>query len=490
MNLSVVWFKRDLRISDHAPLYHACQQGPVIPIYVAEPELWRQPDTSLRQWQFIKETLLELDGQLSQLGQGLWFAEDSIENCLQALLDHHGPYQLFSHEEFGNLWTRQRNQRVSDWCERNQINWFQYHPDGTFDESEPAEEWRQYMAQAPLSAPKQLKAVAATPIRSELWPEVLGFDDTPCTCRQPGGRKAAVEELSVFLKSRGVRYHKEVSKPSASFGHSSRLSGYLSLGVLSLREVFRQGIRAEKFYASKEHQDWTASIQAFLRSLTLRSFFVKQFDLEPTMEQRALHKSFDGLREDEYNDNYLQAWVEARTGFPIIDAAMRSLRRNGWISFRLRGLLMSFASHHLWLHWREPALHLARFSVDYEPGVHYLLAQIMAGTTGLGRREVADLVALSKELDPNGDFIKSECSELAEVPIDYLHTPWLMPAGEQIIAECVLDEDYPMPVIDHQKQAQLARDKMQSWILERDDPAETKRVSEQFENLVKVIDEL
>ena len=241
MNLTVVWYKRDLRITDHAPLYHAAAKGLVLPIYVIEPEYWKQPDTSLRQWQFIKESLLELDTQLSLLGQPLWVNVSSVESALITIREQFGAFRLFSHFEVGNQWTRYRDRRIGKWCQQHDIEWMEFQTGAVIrnltDRDQWEQGWQDYMGKARLPQPSRLEHVASSPIKPELWPEKVGADKTPCPHRQKGGRKAGLEELSSFLKGRGMHYTKELSNPNTAFTGCSRISPYVTYGVLSQREV-------------------------------------------------------------------------------------------------------------------------------------------------------------------------------------------------------------------------------------------------------------
>lgn len=477
MSLTVVWLKHDLRVADHAPLFHAAQKGRVIPFYAIEPGYWRQPDTSLRQWQFVRETLLELDAQLSLMGQALWVAHDDVESCLTALLEQFGAFNLYVHQEFGNQWSRQRNRGVASWCESNNIDWVQFQPYGVVSGLESKEQWlpqwQQYMSQSVLPPPASLINTASTPLRPELWPEKLGYDQTACPSRLPGGRKAGLEKLTSFLKTRVAHYSGSSLLAEVAFSGSSRLSPYLRTGALSQREVVKQVARAEKHYASKGQESLAASTRVCLKRLQLHCHCIQQFEGEPAMELRSLEESYTGMREHEFDDALFQAWAEGKTGYPIIDAAMRALHEHGWINFRLRALLVSFASFHLWLHWREPALHLARLAIDYEPGIHYVNVQSQSGSANAKQWIIPDPVKQSQEIDPQGRFIKRHCPELKEVDGHLLHSPWLMSQGEQVINSCVLGEDYPFPVIDHLQAAELAVQKRKLWLAGNDDPVET-----------------
>lgn len=121
--LNIVWFKRDLRIADHRPLFEAAQLGPVLPLYIVEPELWAQPDVSGRQWAFAAESLGELQRALATLGQPLCILQGEAVSVFQRLHRQHGIARLWSHEETGNGWTFARDLAVAAWARNEGIAW-------------------------------------------------------------------------------------------------------------------------------------------------------------------------------------------------------------------------------------------------------------------------------------------------------------------------------------------------------------------------------
>jgi deoxyribodipyrimidine photo-lyase len=112
-------------------------------------------------------------------------------------------------------------------------------------------------------------------------------------------------------------------------------------------------------------------------------------------------------------------------------------------------MLMSFAAYDLWLHWRRPALFLARQFIDYEPGIHYCQCQMQSGTTGINTLRMYDPTKQGIEHDPQGEFIRTWVPELSRVPLGYLHEPWKMPTPVQRDVGCRIGEDYPLRVVDH-----------------------------------------
>ena len=163
-----------------------------------------------------------------------------------------------------------------------------------------------------------------------------------------------------------------------------------------------------------------------------------------------------------------EAWCDGKTGWPLVDACMRSLKHSGWLNFRMRAMLMSVASYQLWLDWRAPALHLAKLFVDYEPGIHYSQVQMQSGTTGINTLRIYNPVKQSLSLDPAGNFIKKWLPELVPLNESWVHTPWLMPLSMQEKLGVYIGKDYPAPLVDHEVAARIARSKI-SMLRQRED---------------------
>ena len=145
---------------------------------------------------------------------------------------------------------------------------------------------------------------------------------------------------------------------------------------------------------------------------------------------------------------------------PMVDACMRALKQTGWINFRMRAMLVSFASYHLWLHWRKPSLHLARLFLDYEPGIHYSQIQMQSGVTGINTIRIYSPIKQAIDQDPKGHFIRKFVPELSEVPDQHLAEPHRMTLLEQKLFGCRIDQDYPAPIVDHKTAYRSARDRM------------------------------
>jgi len=251
--------------------------------------------------------------------------------------------------------------------------------------------------------------------------------------------------LESFLRTRGRGYARGLSSPLTAPLACSRLSPHLAWGTLSLREVVQASRRGGGPRAFEERLHW-------------HCHFIQKLESEPELEFRDAHPAYAGLRQSD--PQRLAAWSQGRTGWPFVDACMRALIAEGWINFRMRAMLMAVASQHLWLHWRDSGLVLARLFVDYEPGIHWNQCQMQAGTTGINIVRLYNPIKQGLDHDPAGVFIRRWLPELAQVPAVHLQTPWTMTSTEQQAAGCVLGEHYPLPLLDHLQAAREARDRV------------------------------
>lgn len=467
--LQVVWFKRDLRVDDHAPLCEAARRGPVLPLYIVEPAAWRQPDMAGRHWDFVRESLLALRDALAALGQPLVVRTGDADAVLGELLEAYGRFALWSHEETGNAWSFARDRAVRAWCAERGIVWNELRQFGVFrglsDRNGWAARWEAQMRAARCVVPAALSPLP------DVVPGVLPaspFDGMPpddCPHRQRGGIPAAEALRDSFLAERGSDYRRGMSSPLAAEGACSRLSPHLAWGTLSLRGLVQaaRDRRAALDPADPAVRPLRASLAAFDRRLHWHCHFIQKLESEPRIEFSNVHPAYDGLREADWNDAHFSAWCAGRTGWPFVDACMRYLRAQGWINFRMRAMLMAVASYHLWLHWRAPALFLARQFTDYEPGIHYNQVQMQSGTTGINTVRIYNPVKQGYEQDPEGCFVRRWVPELAGVPGAMVHEPWRLGVMER---RAMGVDGYPEPLLDHLAAARAARERV--WAVRRE----------------------
>jgi deoxyribodipyrimidine photo-lyase len=465
MMFQVVWFKRDLRVEDHAPLIEAGKRGPLLPFYIAEPGYWALPDTSARQWAFIADCLEHLTEALRELGQPLIIRSGEAGDLFRKLHQRHGIAHLWSHEETGNLWTFERDKAVASFCKQAGIGWTELPQFGVVRGLKNRDLWSQnverFMRQPCISAPENIAAVHG--IEPGAIPDALdlGLPADPCPGRQRGGRAEALALLDSFFAGRGRQYTFAMSSPLTADKACSRLSPHLAAGVLSMRETHQRALMERRRLAALPAAERTIplrSVDSLIARLHWHCHFIQKLESQPDLEHRAMHPAFEAQRlETAAMDPMLSAWIEGRTGFPFLDACMRSLNATGWINFRMRAMLMAFASYHLALDWRVSGSLLARLFTDYEPGIHWPQVQMQSGQTGINTPRIYNPVKQSIDQDKDGVFIRQWVPELEGLPIAFQHEPWRMTAAEQAMHGVRLGKDYPERIIDHEQAARDAR---------------------------------
>lgn len=467
--MQVVWFKRDLRIHDHWPLARAAKVGCCLCLYVYEPELLGSAEFDSSHLEFINQSLHELDQQLRKLGGRLTIRVGAMPEVLDELHHQEPIEQLWSHLETGNRLTYDRDLRVASWAKQKGVSWTEVKQNGVIRRLASRDGWaekrEQFLREPMAPIPESIYPAEGIDTGGIHTAAQLGLPENQKDVLQTGGEQAGQETLDSFLQQRGEHYNTEMSSPVTAVRSCSRLSPYLAWGCLSMKQVHEAlGHRTEQLKEMRGNHlatgNWLKGLRSFRSRLSWHCHFMQKLEDEPSIEFENMSRIYDGLREDEFKQSYFDAWCHGQTGYPMVDACMRALHQTGWINFRMRAMLVSFASYHLWLHWRPTAVFLGKHFLDFEPGIHFSQFQMQSGTTGINTVRIYSPIKQVTDQDPTGIFIRKYVPELANVPDKYLAQPHKMTAAEQSTAGCEIGKDYPHPIVDHATEYKRARQRL------------------------------
>jgi deoxyribodipyrimidine photo-lyase len=409
---------------------------------------------------FALACLAELRSALAQRGLPLLVRVGSAVAVLAQLHSELGFSHLLSHEETGAGWSYTRDLQVAAWCQAQGIAWQEFCQTGAVRRLRSRAGWAARW-QARMDAPLHVLQggfQSALPLDQPALPTLASLGLAPHgKALQAAGEKAARRTLKSFLQERGFDYRKALSSPLSAEEGCSRLSPHLAFGTLSLRTVHQA---TEVAIRVTPERSLAYALRGFAGRLRWHCHFMQKLEDEPGIEFHNFARVCDGLRENDFNDAHFAAWCEGRTGYPMVDACMRSLVATGWLNFRMRAMLVSFASYQLWLHWRATGIFLARQFLDFEPGIHWSQMQMQSGTTGINTLRMYSPTKQAHDQDPEGIFIRRWLPELARVPLPYLATPWKMDVSVQRMAGCMIGTDYPAPIVDDKLSMQRAKERM------------------------------
>lgn len=451
---TIVWFRdKDLRLSDHEPLWDALRAGEVIPLFILDPAAFFQGRTAEgpHRTQFLLDSLRELEVSISQRGSRLIVVSGEWAEVLPRVVAAWRADRVVAH-------------RLVDPCVREQDRHLTESLGGIF---------RLYEGET-LLAPGTLRTSAGRPYsvftqfarafhataavgRSLPPPDVMprlpadiSFQETAIPSRDepglgrnnsvlPGGVKAASERLSRFLRERVWQY--PADRDRMDLPSTSRLSADIRFGTLSVRGIWN---------AVQEMAGGTEGAAAFTNELIWREFAYSTLWDRPTLLESPFRPEFIGFPWD-HDEVLLQTWASGTTGYPVVDAAARQLLVEGFVHNRARMLAASFLTKHLLVDYRLGEAHYLKHLVDGDRANNNAGWQWSAGCGCDGQPyfRIFNPVIQGERFDPFGDYVRRWVPELAAMPAEYVHRPWEAP-GPVLRSACVrLGETYPLPVVDH-----------------------------------------
>ena len=455
----IVWFRYDLRLEDNQAFIEATKNGNVLPIFIFDKNYYKLDTSSSFHLKFCEDSLKDLNQSLKNLYNSkinIYYGDTT--EILKNISKKFNISEIYSHHVFKNNYLSKIDGKISKFFKECNIQWYLFNQFGIQlgkrDRYRWSYNWNKFINQPVLEKRVNCNFII-DPDHNKNCAISTNFIDDKLI--QEGGRKNAVKLLNSFLDNRSDNYQKEMSSPITGEKSCSRLSPYITYGNISLREIYRatkQKLNEDISIVKKK------SLIAFKSRLAWHCHFIQKLYDEPEIEFKNLNSAFDGLREDDFNSHYYDAWKNGNTGYPFIDACMRYLKVNGWINFRMRAMLVSFASYQLWLDWKKTSKHMAKLFTDYEPGIHYSQFQMQSGTTGINSIRIYNPIKQSIDQDPDGNFIRKWVPELKNVQEKLIHEPWKMTYIDQKSISIELGKNYPLPIIENNKATKIAKDKI------------------------------
>lgn len=461
----MVWYKKDLRVQDNPALYYACKQcdDGVIAVYILDIEMWKKNNTGAIQIEFILRGLEELKNSLYSIGIPLLIINtkksSQIPQALHALALQNKIEKLFYNQELEINETR-RDQAVTQFFAKNNIATSIHHDQliifpydrirtkagGNFKVFTAfKQEWlRQLPTIHPLPIPKIRTVI---PLLSSHIPNKLpGISSGINPQLWPAGEKYAYQHLNLFIKDELFSYDKKRDFPVLNC--TSKLSPYLATGMISVQTCFKAALKAN----SQKKDSGNEGALTWMSELIWREFYRHILITTPRVCMNKAYKLTTEKLPWRYDKTLIEAWQQGKTGFPIIDAAMRQLNTTGWMHNRLRMIVAMFFSKNLFLDWRIGEAYFANHLIDYDFASNNGGWQWSAstGTDSVPYFRIFNPLSQSKRFDPEGEFIRKYCPELNKFEPDNIHAPY------QSSPLHASKTGYPKPIVDYVKSRQQA----------------------------------
>ena len=424
---SIFWFRRDVRLDDHPGLAAAANQGPVLALFVLDPALIER--VSERRRNALLAGLRHLDSQIAERGGNLLVVDGDPEVEVPKVAESHGIERVHVSAEV-TPFAKRRDAAVADQVDLIEHSGIYVHSPGSVltNEGEPYKVFSPFYKKwatldaTPLEIPEDLQFVPQSP------PDIPNSDGAHGPHRLPDLLEDFLEKVDNYERDRN----------QIDLDVTSHLSVALKYGWIGPRHLV------------SAIGTGTPGRQSFVRQVAWRDFYAHVLADNPRMVDQELDSRFSDLSWRNEEDD-IQAWKEGKTGYPLVDAAMRCLVATGYIHGRARLVVASFLVKHLLVDWRVGEAFFRHHLIDGDTPQNVGNWQWVAstGTDASPYFRIFNPITQSEKFDPDGDFIRRWVPELANLDSGQIHEPWEVPPLELAEADVYLGDNYPTPIVDH-----------------------------------------
>ncbi len=454
MSNVLFWFRRDLRVEDNVGFYHAAKSGTVIPVYLVDPTHDHWPHRCGDRLHFKLQCVASLREDIrSRVGE-LYVRIGHPSELLPELADRLNAGAVFWNRCY-EPYEIERDEMARASLQRTGVDVHTYKDQVMFEEREIlteegspyqvytyyAKKWKE--REKPKSVSDVSNPGAVAEVDSGDIPDVaeLGLERRLSSLNWEPDRSSAIDRFDAFLTNSIQRYHEDRDYPARE--GTSGMSPYLRFGLVSVRELY------ELCFEHRTDPE-NPGIDTYIEELIWRDFYHQILFHFPNVVHQNFRSKYDDLAWEDHPD-WFDAWKCGRTGFPIVDAAMRQLNTTGWMHNRLRMIVAQFLTKHCLIHWKKGERYFMNRLIDGDTAANNGGWQWSAstGTDAAPYFRMFNPIAQSEEYDPDGAFIQSYCPELADLPDDLIHAPFDADSDRLAESGVKLGESYPEPLFDH-----------------------------------------
>ncbi len=452
----VVWMRRGLRVQDQAPLWYAIRDAEeVVPAVCLQDDERHRIPTPRRQ--FLRSALTDLDANLRRSGSRLFVRRGRPEEEIPAAALAHKADAVYATGVYDGP-TLERDRRIAVSLERQGTQWVTLKDAVLFEAKEILASnglpyrvftpyrnaWVRRQRDVPSPFPAVRSIASPSPRTGDTTlGRVPGFG----SLSEPGGESAAARRLREFIRS-GLETYSHMRDLPGIDG-TSRLSAHLANGTISIRTVYH-AVRERGDHAPNRERK---SIDVFINELIWREFYYQILANFPFVVEGAFREEFRSLRWSE-NTGHFAAWSEGRTGYPIVDAAMRQLLSEGWMHNRARMIVASFLTKDLHINWQRGEQYFFDHLIDADIASNNGGWQWTAGTGTDASPwfRIFNPILQGEKFDPDGAYVRRYVPELSGLPASAVHKPWVLATTEQKAARCTLGVEYPERIVRHEEE--------------------------------------